>query len=1742
MADNDIDNPISSFLLGVQAAANSNSTDNDPNYEPKSLLDHAGDIISKGVPLTAMAIVNSFANTAIEVGNFFGADAQKLSIEDEFGPDNDYTTYYNQHQLGIEGAALVVGSLIPGAAAIKALKAAQISGKLGSALSFSTGVLQGPRSEAIAAAAVDLVGNATGESLFGLSAVTKTKAILSGVADQALQGAVYETATLATMHASPLTDNNTMMDNIHDIIDSAKGFGLFGGVFSAAGRVSNLNKIYSTADKLTKAQEAFGALGQGKITPGDYILKLYETLDAIPHVTSDLGATKLNFTRNTTNRAIQDFLIKASNGDTELADRVRSFIESGRSVGKVGAPELENLFSLLSSMGRIEATEVGTKSVDHFYLPSKIPTDAISTVIHEDLFTQTATAAENTLLSKAYKLNNQDVLPIIGRSTDTITTTVGRVETTVPKFSNVADAYKQGMDIYIDATGKLHINSDATTITQIARPGESRKLTTAERLLYATKGVLPAESKPLNSVGTILDLHTGKYFGEDVLPVVGDFGAPKLIPDGLKVGDITFKQNIPGSLFDPATPMDANARYVWANLRGIREGDLIHSTDIPMLEQAYRQKTLGTFPSSIATFTDDVVVPNTSADMLNFIAQAKQSKYADLLTEGKNADEIGHILNSPTEGMIKNFNTDKPIELMINPEISANIRHVRLGYDIGTIKNQEGNILQGMQATNYRIKLAQDTNSNQVANYLGKIFGSSDLNGKLATALFEGLQVTKTSGDASILGAGRSFFSNANSDYGSLGQQVERIGVLRNKVVQLLNSNIDDTLVQAVNKLRQMPDVAAEYGNIRSVMQSTGEKYRLLSAEQAAQVNLPPNTVILSGAITIDKDTQKLIFNDSYIPKNFQSGSSTNAPTTINGLRTFYTVKQETADVIAASNKLNNDRNALRSDFWDAAGTPKNKYNPDDIYMPPIDTRKAPFFAYVKQRDGTMMGGGGASVMTATSAEELQSKIALLGPGFDVYTDKSLKGYFSAKGEYDFNRNFGRTAVDTAMTRQGILNNVAPETRAENLIQDLVGWHQREANLLLNDHIELHNGATFAQLKMMGDRFDATGSSKLGFFSREEGNNITNPYMSYVNTALGITPKGGLYPTWMAAQERLEAFGNTAFNAAKEALGGLQKGILSVEAASDMSSRFGLGNPYGTAVNEMAKNYYGGLANQLPPPNILSKFTRVANTVMNATMLRLDVFQQVLEITTFPIMTLLEKGPATKALADLTQVTVPGTAQQVPGTIKLLFNAVRNYFGPDSDKLLELYTKGANRTADEITSMKQLTEQLSLPSTSIPASAWEQKMQNAIDLGGKLSGSNFTNKFVHFLVSDVGRQIAEASGQVGQDVIDTMGTFTNRVLGNVGSTQRASIFSGPVGGAIGLFQSYQWNMMQQLMRHIGDGNIKSMAMAGGMQTSLFGLSTLPGFQALNNIIADKHGQINPVNGQMSGDIFSGLAGSLPKSTSDFLLYGGLSNVLGTALYGRGDLNIRTPTILPINPLEFPSVRSGIAVYQTLAQLASNVITQGGNVPASLLLAAEHNALSRPLGGLAELVQGFSTNNRGNLLATNSGFNDLSNISNMSRIFGAKPLEEAVANDTLYRINAMAARDKLRLDSLGETVKTAMYGQASLPEGAMDTFLSDYLKAGGNQINFSKWLLAQHKNANVAVTNKIMESLNSPKAQALQVELGGTRLPDFRSQAHSQASSPQVASPQVASTAVASPGIGLSNGINNGINLYGMQDQ
>ena len=794
------------------------------------------------------------------------------------------------------------------------------------------------------------------------------------------------------------------------------------------------------------------------------------------------------------------------------------------------------------------------------------------------------------------------------------------------------------------------------------------------------------------------------------------------------------------------------------------------------------------------------------------------------------------------------------------------------------------------------------------------------------------------------------------------------------------------------------------------------------------------------------------------------------------GLKSYYELSPDVAALERTHAKLLGDRNDIRDSFLQAQGLPGKGYDPDALYAPPINTARYPYFAFVKEDPKAAMSSGGSQMIVASSAKELRSKIALLPQGLIGLTKDNIKEFKKAEGEYDFNRNFASLKIKSELDRQGILTGLVPETRGANLVKDLMDFHKNQETQLLRDHIEIHNAKLFSQLTAMGERFIQTSNSNVGNISR-------------------VSSKDN-YPFWNSAQDKLEAFGNSAFNAARDAFGAMRKGILTPEEASKVSEKFGLGTPYGAIIDKLARDqYYGGLVNKLPDKNIMSKIIGGANTILGSTIIRLDSLQQLVHAVTLPIMTQLEYQGATKGLKNLLFSPLPGDGTAVPSFSRTMYAAIKNYFNPDSYKQFSSLYDQIGMPRDQVFQMKRMQHELSFPSGPTTANQWTQKIQKAGDIAETITGTKFVNQFNHFIAARAGYLIGQAKGLTEQELLDHTATFSNRVLGNLAAGQRGAIFHGPIGQAVGLFQSYAFNLYQQLFRNIAEGNTKSVALAAGLQSTMFGFSSLPGFHTLNTLIQTHDGNAG------GDDIYSTAVRNLPKGVADWLLYGGLSATTGAALYTRGDISPRRPTILPVNPLEIPSVATAIRATQNIIQMGKN-ISNGGPIGSNLLLALEHNALSRPLGGLAEMMQGYSTDNKGNLVSVNRnpamGWSDMFSISNMSRLLGARPLDEAITLDAMYRQNAAKQAEQEKINDLGRAFKSSLYSSSSMAPQELVNFAAKYAAAGGNIKSFNKQVLNWTNQAHTPAANLVFKRLASdPRAKNAMLEMGGVPLPAYQ---------------------------------------------
>jgi hypothetical protein len=183
------------------------------------------------------------------------------------------------------------------------------------------------------------------------------------------------------------------------------------------------------------------------------------------------------------------------------------------------------------------------------------------------------------------------------------------------------------------------------------------------------------------------------------------------------------------------------------------------------------------------------------------------------------------------------------------------------------------------------------------------------------------------------------------------------------------------------------------------------------------------------------------------------------------------------------------------------------------------------------------------------------------------------------------------------------------------------------------------------------------------------------------------------------------------------------------------------------------------------------------------------------------------------------------------------------------------------------------------------------KLKAIADKGEKYSGNTFAEEFNRFISADVMKQLTDLGEKHGlldpRESLTYINNFVNRVEGNVIATQRPGLFQGPLGQAIGLFQSYQFNLLQQMFRYVAEGDKKDLGMLLGLQGTFYGLQGEPGFKFLNDhIVGTASGNQN------HRDMYDAVRGTVGKEGANWLLYGTASNMLQTNIYSRGDINPR----------------------------------------------------------------------------------------------------------------------------------------------------------------------------------------------------------------------------------------------------------
>lgn len=1646
---------------------------------------------------------------AMSIYNSFVPAASEIKVEDavrRFG-GNEMGDYYAENKDNIDLVGFAATSLIPGTLGIKGLQMARggvTTGNFGKFLNMPNT----RKAEYLEAALKETAQS--GGVIKSVLTANRAKQVGWEVADQAMLGAAFELAVVATMHDSPVFDGDSYGDFGWNM---ALGIGLSGAVGGLFGSIAAKGilkdaqgaiQAQARAADVVKDTSKLGLLkGTEALTLAESIMLLPTQFDNIPFKYSldgkpvamelptagAMASAKKQAEKYGTDQLALKFN-ELAGGDAVRGQAYFEFMQTAaqaaRSTGMSPQETLQKLNGYLANLEKVEALNLEQMALDQrkFYLNLK-PAG------------ETDEARFMSILQKDYQpgKTSKQAYRLADEVTGLEDLKIVRLEETNYRSQKELFRAQPDLDALQLPDGSLRVN-----------PLSSK--------------ILRHRENPLQ-VRQLIDLESGELMS-DAPAVIGDIlrkGALSVQDDAVYVNGKRYEQ-APSKAFSMAeSPLEATARWAWASkLEAAKfaklSGGIIDSADFPMLQrlvEVVEDKSL-----QAVTKLDNILVKDADGTLRNLEDLGDLRTYANtrrmevLELEFQNWKEATGSVPS-TSLLAASMNTDRawieaaidrhfqpwttgevPAGKILSTVESLKPRTVQATWNFGAVPDMAPAEAYKMNMGPSHLVTAELTKERQIA--LRRMVGQDamvNVLGEDAALFLEAADdMARTT---SIAGAGSSLFGAANAggiyDPKRAVAWVENTGKNIALTTQKWRDAIVGTLAPSVSRIRDKPAAAAELSALTTALRRSPERFQF-SAENPSQL--------------ISQRAAKLA-RDAEIPEAEAIERLAAADKYAHG----YTVADEDViEFLRTSTNHNHARQNKQTNLMNAAGLPRNLPEVPVVYVPPVNTVRYPFHALVRSKEKVGLASD-VTMITAKSAEQLRTLAAQVGDDFDVFFKADTETYFKIKGEYDYAQTLNEAAVNSALARKGKLADFFPETRFENVMEDWLQWHGRQEEKLVRDAVQVGNRQFFSEMQHLSNQYRQVDESVArgigGLFKKK----VQDPFGDYIKTALNIS-KQQEFPLLDSLNDFVDKVGLKAGDAVNKAFGDAQSGLVSWEAANKVLDQYGLGRPYRDIDSYIA-------ANEKYPRNLIREGFQKVNMALATTMLRLDFANSLVNIISTPIMlgtelasikTLLAKDAnGLGKLNELMSLPVPGRpGLRVPSTTKLIGDAINNFFGAGKQTLFDRYRA--------IGSIKNVTEQyhelleLSSFDPMQKVSKFVENAKKAAEIGAKIAGNNFAEDFTRFVSADVMRQLSQPVVDAGrmslkeQDAF--ISTFVNRVQGNYVTSQRPVVFQGTTGAAVSLFQTYAFNVLQQLHRHMERGDKKTLLIFASLQGSIFGLNGMPFFDAVNTHLIGGAVANNPEH----KDIYSVLPG-FNKELGDWMLYGTASAFplfAGSqpAVFTRGDLNPRNALILPTAIADVPAVSASLKLIDTLVGMGKN-IKGGADVSDTLLQGLEHQGWNRPLAGFAQLLAGQTTDKKGALVSAASDLKATTylgalaertmSIEGASRLMGARPMDEALALNAMYRNKAYQAMDRARIERLGEVVKTKMYNNEMPTDEELEDFQLRYTRSGGRVENFNAAMLRWSRDANVSVVNQLAQRQGSPYAQKLNMLMGG-ELPDW----------------------------------------------
>lgn len=404
----------------------------------------------------------------------------------------------------------------------------------------------------------------------------------------------------------------------------------------------------------------------------------------------------------------------------------------------------------------------------------------------------------------------------------------------------------------------------------------------------------------------------------------------------------------------------------------------------------------------------------------------------------------------------------------------------------------------------------------------------------------------------------------------------------------------------------------------------------------------------------------------------------------------------------------------------------------------------------------------------------------------------------------------------------------------------------------------------------------------------------------------------------------------------------------------------------------------------------------------------------------------------------------------IPSEGRLMMSTINKWMRGDYQQVIEEATKLGYLDAP----MGEFASALGVPMTKTTAGTW---MKKVLDTSGALSAGS--ERFARTLSFLNAYELFNGAGKQGKRISMTVANdMANRIIADYRPGNKAELFKGVSGIPLGMFQTFAINYFEKMYSAIENKNLRELAIRTGTQAFVFGGSSVAGYDFLNEMVFNNWDNTNNPEQYLKQGADKGVA--------DLMLYGTLSNLPkilgigdGMALHTRGEM--QTPKVLsPFNFSETPVVNFTSRSLNFMSEALKSVM-QNGDLGFDAMQEALIMAMpNRPLRGMFELAQGYSTNSNNDLVNTDT--RDLASV--VSRLAGLKPLREAEEAKALWMNRETDLAQRAKNIRLRKALQAKLRDDGGLTGKEYNEFIQKYIDNGGSVSGAKRWMKTNAKKA------------------------------------------------------------------------------